>query len=84
LGYKFITLRVSASEIKHFFKGDVLLTSGRSPHFNAPACSIQKLVSGENKKSSALISVLISGAIVPLQGASIEALLVHFEVTSAR
>jgi len=29
-------------------------------------------------------AVLISGAIIPLQGASTEALLVHFEVTSAR
>jgi hypothetical protein len=28
---------------------------GRSPHFNAPACHIQKFVSGENKKTSVII-----------------------------
>jgi hypothetical protein len=29
-----------------------LWIAGRSPHFNAPACSMKKNVSDENKKSS--------------------------------
>jgi hypothetical protein len=52
-----------------FFKGDVLQSEVRITGW-----TINRIFR----------AVLISGAIVPLQGASIEALLVHFEVTSAR
>jgi len=46
-----------------------------STHLHAP---YKKLVSGENEKSSVLIfGVLISGAIVPFQGVSVEVLLAN-------
>jgi hypothetical protein len=52
-----------------FFKGDVLRTEVRVTGWTIN-CIFR--------------AVLISGAIVPLQGASIEALLANLEVTSAR
>jgi hypothetical protein len=53
-----------------FFNGDVLRSEVRINRMDQIICIFRV--------------VFTSAAIVPLQGASIEALLVHFEVTSAR